>query len=570
MINTRNTETPVQYKSINKAALVELVIMTIGAVFVFMLAVVFDAFSMLVQWAQEFETWPIGELIIVIVLLAFTFAIFSFARWVELRKENTVRMQTEAALRESEKKLGLVFESVTEGIMVTDLRGNITQANDAATNMQDYANKEELIGNSIFDLVTEADRARAMQDFMKTLKVGHESTVEYAFESKNAKEFLAELSLAVLRDTDGNSTGFVVSTRDITERKRADIELRTQKELIDRIISSMPNAVFVLDEDMQVVLANQTLFNTLKMERSEVEDRHLGDVIPATELLQTGSKVLAGGETKSQLEFRHKVNGHDCMLVATIISMKEGEALVILADVTEERERQERLYLTDRLASVGEMASGIAHELNNPLTGVIGLAELLLESDIPDDIKEDVTSIYNEAKRSTKIVKNLLTFGRRHASVKEPHSIERIIEGVLQLRAYEHRVNNIQVNTQVEPELPDVMVDYFQMQQVFLNLILNAEFAMIEAHNRGTLDIAAERHDGKIRISFSDDGPGIAAENLGRLFDPFFTTKEVGKGTGLGLSICYGIVTGHDGTLYAQSDLGKGATFVVELTVNGH
>ena len=122
----------------------------------------------------------------------------------------------------------------------------------------------------------------------------------------------------------------------------------------------------------------------------------------------------------------------------------------------------------------------------------------------------------------------------------------------------------------MEPELPEVMVDYFQMQQVFLNIILNAEFAMIEADNRGSLDITAERYDGKIRISFADDGPGIAAENLGRLFDPFFTTKEVGKGTGLGLSICYGIVTGHGGSLYARSDLGKGATFVVELPVNGH
>jgi signal transduction histidine kinase len=138
----------------------------------------------------------------------------------------------------------------------------------------------------------------------------------------------------------------------------------------------------------------------------------------------------------------------------------------------------------------------------------------------------------------------------------------------VRLRAYEQKVNNIEVDRQFASDLPEIMVDYFQMQQVFLNIIINAEYFMIQAHNKGKLTITTERTNQVVRISFADDGPGISKENLNRIFNPFFTTKDVGKGTGLGLSICHGIVTEHGGSIYVESELGKGATFVVELPVS--
>ena len=139
---------------------------------------------------------------------------------------------------------------------------------------------------------------------------------------------------------------------------------------------------------------------------------------------------------------------------------------------------------------------------------------------------------------------------------------------MLELRAYEQKVNNIQVNTQFAPDLPEITADGFQLQQVLINIIINAEHFMIEAHRRGTFTITTERVGDIIRASFADDGPGIAEKNLGHLFDPFFTTKEVGKGTGLGLSISYGIITEHGGRIYAESELGKGATFIIELPIS--
>jgi signal transduction histidine kinase len=225
--------------------------------------------------------------------------------------------------------------------------------------------------------------------------------------------------------------------------------------------------------------------------------------------------------------------------------------------------------MTDRLASIGELAAGAAHELNNPLTSIIGFSQLLMEREVPDDIRENLKLINTEAQRAASVTRNLLTFARKHAPAKEPNQINNIIEGVLRLRAHEHKTNSIEVERQFDPDLPEVMVDYFQMQQVFLNIIINAEYFMIQAHNRGMLTITTKRQNGSVGISFTDDGPGIPQENLRRIFDPFFTTKEAGKGTGLGLSICHGIVTEHGGHICAASQPGKGATICIELPING-
>ena len=270
-------------------------------------------------------------------------------------------------------------------------------------------------------------------------------------------------------------------------------------------------------------------------------------------------------EKKASTEFRYSICSSEKVLLTNIFGMEEDDLLLVINDITEERQRQERLYLTDRLASVGEMASGVAHELNNPLTSIIGLSSLLTKQNIPDEDKEDLTAIHSEAQRCAMIVKNLLTFARKHETKRAPVQVTKIIEDVLQLRAYEHRAQDISIDNQLPDGLPEVPADYFQMQQLFLNIILNAETAMIDANGRGSLKITGEKADGHISVLFSDKGPGISKENMRQLFNPFFTTKEVGKGIGLGLSICYGIVTSHGGKIYARSEYGNGATFIVEL-----
>jgi signal transduction histidine kinase len=243
----------------------------------------------------------------------------------------------------------------------------------------------------------------------------------------------------------------------------------------------------------------------------------------------------------------------------------EYTVISIERDIFERRRMQERLMIADRLASIGELASGVAHEVNNPLTSVIGFSELLLEQPLSADVKSDLTTIRDEAKRAAGVVKNLLTFARKQAPLRQPVNLNDIVKKVLELRAYEENINNIRVITRFAPDLKLVMADASQLQQVFFNIMTNAEFFMIETHHKGTLTITTENIDNIVRASFTDDGPGMSADTLAHLFTPFFTTKPVGKGTGLGLSICHGIMASHEGKMYAESKLGEGATFIVEL-----
>ena len=230
---------------------------------------------------------------------------------------------------------------------------------------------------------------------------------------------------------------------------------------------------------------------------------------------------------------------------------------------------QQQLVQSERLAVVGQIVSGVAHELNNPLSGIWGVSEALAERDLDQTSRAEVTMIRREAERCVRIVQDLLAFARPNVEGKALTSINAAAEAVLQLLRYDLRVNNIEIDVRLQPDLPPVMADSQQIQQVVLNLIVNAEQAMVEARGRGRLLVETRRVGKVIHLLIGDDGPGIPEEALNRVFEPFFTTKEVGKGTGLGLSICYGIILEHGGTIHVESELSKGAMFTVKLPVSG-
>jgi signal transduction histidine kinase len=289
----------------------------------------------------------------------------------------------------------------------------------------------------------------------------------------------------------------------------------------------------------------------------------------ANEIMSATMKT--GGWTGEIEAVKKNKETFPALLSISTVRDKAGNPIAMMGvtrDLTEHKKMEEQLILTDRLASIGELASGIAHELNNPLTGVIGLSQLLTQKNLPEEIREDLDLIYSEAQRAASVVKNLLTFARKHTPAKELTDINEVVSKVLELRAYEERVNNIEAVTHLAADLPQIKADHFQLQQVFLNIIINAEHFMIEAHGKGTMTITTERTGDGVRASFTDDGPGISRDDLRHIFDPFFTTKEVGKGTGLGLSICHGIVSAHGGQISAESEPGRGATFIVELPLD--
>ena len=232
-----------------------------------------------------------------------------------------------------------------------------------------------------------------------------------------------------------------------------------------------------------------------------------------------------------------------------------------------EKRLQEKVYLHSRLASIGELAAGVAHELNNPLTGIIGFSQRLLRKSTDQTINRDLERIYNEAQRAVRVVQNLLAFARRHDLKKQFSDVNEILARALELRAYELRTSNIDLGVELAPDLPKTIADFGEIQEVFLNIIMNAEQAMTEANHGGKLSVNTQRVKKYIKIRFTDDGPGIPAEKLGKVFDPFFTTRGGRGGTGLGLSVCHSIVAEHGGRIYAESKPGKGTTFIVELPV---
>ena len=234
----------------------------------------------------------------------------------------------------------------------------------------------------------------------------------------------------------------------------------------------------------------------------------------------------------------------------------------------EKQQLEDKAQVASRLAAVGEMAAGIAHEINNPLTGVIGFSQMLLETEnIPKEIRENVAMIADGSQRVANIVKRLLTFARQTKPVRTMANLNELIENTLKLRDYVLKTGNIDVVTRFDPELPWSVIDPGQLQQVFLNLIVNAEQAMKGAHGRGTLTITTEKKKNNILISFKDDGPGITKENMRQMFQPFFTTKAPGEGTGLGLSLSRSIILEHGGTMKVESESGQGATFIIELPI---
>ncbi len=248
-------------------------------------------------------------------------------------------------------------------------------------------------------------------------------------------------------------------------------------------------------------------------------------------------------------------------------SESDARMVLVIDDISEQADQRNRMVANSRLVAVGEMAAGVAHELNNPLTAVLGFSQLALKQTVDPVLRKDLESIANEAERAGQIVDNLLGFARSHAGRGDRFDAAASLKKVLDLREYECRVNNIEVVTYLDPDTPITRADGHRMEQVFLNLIGNAIHAISEGAGKGNITVGLVAIDGLIRISITDDGPGIPDEVLPHIFEQFYTTKPVGKGTGLGLHICQEIVRDHGGEIRVESHAGRGTTFVVEIPV---
>jgi two-component system NtrC family sensor kinase len=239
--------------------------------------------------------------------------------------------------------------------------------------------------------------------------------------------------------------------------------------------------------------------------------------------------------------------------------------VLVLTDITDSAVLRDKLEHTEKMAAVGQLVSGVAHEVNNPLTAILGFTDLLLgHPDLPESARKDLRVILQEAQRTKQIVQNLLSFARQMPPQRSPVQLNPILRRTIQLRSYDFTSHGVEVIERLDEALPDVIGDAHQLQQVFLNILNNAYDSVEEVGRPARIEIASAKSGDSVEISFSDNGNGITRPD--KIFDPFFTTKEVGKGTGLGLSICHGIVKEHGGEILFHNNIGgEGATFIVRL-----
>jgi len=507
-------------------------------------------------------------------------------------QEITEHKRAEEALRQSEGKYRILFETMAQGVVYQSADGKIFSANSAAERMLGLT-LDQMQGRTSMDPRWKAihedgsDFPGETHPAIIALKTGKEvkDAVMGVFNPGDEQYHWINI-YATPQFRPGESKPYQVYTTfaDITERKRTEETLRQSEGKYRTILAEIADSYFEVDLAGNITFVNDSTCHNLRYSRKELLEMSYRDFTTKEDIehvYQAFNQVYRTGEPNKG--FPWKVIRKDGSIgfadaSVSLLRSKGGEIIGFRGvgrDITErkmaEEERMQlelKAQITSRLASVGEMAAGVAHEINNPLTAVTGYAQLLVDrEDVPSDIRSDLEAINDSARRVAGIVRTLLAFSRQTKPQRKLADINELIESTLVLRAYHLRVNNIEVVTRLVPDVLETVVDPGQIQQVLLNLIVNAEMEMKLAHGKGKLTITTKKSDNTIKICCQDNGPGIKPEVMDKIFDPFFTTREVGEGTGLGLSLCYGIIAEHKGKIYAESQPGKGATFIIELPI---
>jgi len=371
-----------------------------------------------------------------------------------------------------------------------------------------------------------------------------------------------------------NASATAIKNALMYEQMRGDARSRKEAaEKLQKILDQFPDLIYTTDMEGRFTEFSRGGESMLRLKREEVLGTNCLDLYPEAEARGRIERLLGEALPLQGVETTVRTrdgSARDVLVAASPLRNESGDpygTVGIIKDITDLKGARRSLQVTEKLSAMGELVSGVAHELNNPLTGVLGYAQLLMGGQMDARQRKSVERIFESALRCQKIVQNLLAFARRYPSEKRYLGLNGIIEKTLDLKAYQLRVNNLKVAKKLDPLIPKTMLDFNQMQQVLLNLINNAQHAVASHRGHGTLTIGTSARDGVIRLEVADDGPGMPPEVLGKIFDPFFTTKAVGEGTGLGLSVSYGIVKDHGGRIWADSRVGEGTRINIELPV---
>lgn len=434
--------------------------------------------------------------------------------------------------------------------------------------MMDEVSSKEAEKKRHLDAIEERNREFAKLNEALTVK-NEEIEIAYEETQSQTEELHAineELKL-LNDDLDRKNAELKKANTRITEE---ELELKDAKDKLRFIYDSIRDFILLVDYDHAILEANRHFTEALNTQEEAVIGKDIFETLSIKSPKgRSPVRMAIDAMQPVEAELSNGV-GRVFMLHAYPFidaAASPGRAVVYIKDITEQRMLAHKLMQTDKLSSLGELVSGVAHELNNPLTGIMCFSELMMGDDLPVGTEAKLKRINDASHRCKKIIDNLLTFARWKMPEKSYEDINKVIRDSVELRSYQLKVDNIKLEMDLDPLMPSTMLDEGQVHQVFVNLINNASDAIKSKGEGGLIKIRSEHRDRKIVVSFEDSGTGIAEEVVNRIFDPFYTTKSVGKGTGLGLSISYGIINEHGGNIYASSSPGAGTTFVVELPV---
>ena len=529
--------------------------------------------------------------------------------------------------KRAEEKYRTLVASVQEGVFISTPAGRFLDFNDAMLRMTGYSSREELlaldIGARLFVNSSDRDRLRRLLQ-----EHGSVADFEFEMRRKDGETRNILESSTAIRDAAGQVTAYQGFVLDVTERKSAEGEIRRRNRelmVLNSIAQTLTESLDLRDSLQRTLRQLLELFSLDTSSIYLLEDhnntmRRLAVVgqhfeyppnaepldLPAemirqinavhatflsTQSLPTPPAVremmrkeglissyvvvlwakdrILGGLVVSSRTAREFSPADVNLLIAVGSQISNAMQRSLLYEEARQayenlRRTQEQLLHSDKMAAVGQLISGVAHELNNPLTAILGYSQLLTSSGQtgPQGL-EYADKLYKQAQRTHRIVQNLLSFSRQHKPERVPVHLNQILEDTLALRDYDLRMSNIRVNLELDPELPTVLADPHQLQQVFLNMVNNAVDAILEHATDGDVWVRTGFERDILFVEFTDSGPGV--QDPSRVFDPFYTTKPVGKGTGLGLSICYGIITEHGGSIHVRNVPSRGASFRVEL-----
>jgi PAS domain S-box-containing protein len=475
--------------------------------------------------------------------------------------------------REAERRYRELFDSIQEGLFFATPDGRFLDVNDAMVRMLGYGSREELLRADVSPHLYPAPEAR--ERFMRALaERGVLRNYDETLRRKDGTLLHTLQNITAVRDARGRIAQIRGLMLDVTEQKTFQSQLQRERDFNQKILNTTQSMILVLDTAGLISYANRRCYEAGYQESALIGHR-LVDWVEASHRddFDVALETTANGHQVENVELRVRRGdgsmGHFSISLSPMRDEQDAvnSVVVVMTDITDAALLQAKLAHSEKMATIGRLVSGVAHEVNNPLAAILGFTDLLLENpEVPVSAREDLQIILQETQRTKDIVQDLLSFARQRPVQRELVQVNSVLRQTIKLRSYDFASHGVEVLEDFEESLAPALGDSQQLQQVFLNILNNAYDAVQEASQRGRIKIHTRRQAEMIEVAISDNGTGIGDPQ--RIFDPFYTTKQVGKGTGLGLSICYGIVRAHGGEIQCwNNEEGAGSTFVVRVPV---